>query len=44
MKKLIRWLAILGIIGGGVELWRRHSETAEIFSSVDRPGRNATVA
>ena len=43
VKRLIRWLAVLGIIGGGVELWRRQSE-GEIVSSVDSLGRNATVA
>ena len=35
---------MLGIIGGGVELWRRQSESGEIVSSVDSLGRNATVA
>lgn len=44
MKKLIRWLVLLGIVGGGVELWRRQSEPGEIVSSVDSLGRNATVA
>lgn len=44
MKKLIRWLAILGIIGGGAELWRRQSDSGATVSSVDSLGRNATVA
>ena len=35
---------MLGIIGGGVELWRQKSASGEIVSSVDSLGRNATVA
>lgn len=44
MKRLIRWLALAGLLGGGVAYWRRENRPDEIVGSMGSLGRNAEVA
>ncbi len=44
MKRLIRWLAIAGAIGGGAAWWQRQQAADDIVGSMGSAGRNATVA
>ncbi len=44
MKRLIRWLAIAGVIGGGAAWWQRQQAADDIVGSMGSAGRNAAVA
>ena len=44
MKKIIRWLALLGLVGGGAAFWRQQQSSDEIVGSMGSVGRNAAVA
>ena len=44
MKKIISWLALVGLAGTGAALWRQQQNQDEIVGSMGTVGRNATVA
>lgn len=44
MKKILQWLALVGVIGGGAAYWRQQQTRDDIVGSMDSVGRNVTVA
>lgn len=44
MKKIVQWIALLGVLGGGVTFWRQQQTRDDIVGSMGSVGRNAAVA
>ena len=44
MRKLLRWMGYLAVLGGGGLLWRQRQTQDEIVGSMGSVGRNVTVA
>ena len=44
MKKLVQWMTLVGLVGGGAAFWRQRQGQDEIVGSMGSVGRNAAVA